>query len=54
MKITDISVTLLANPDLDPYACDSAQDAVLVEIATDEGSPASEGSMPLPTSSRRS
>jgi hypothetical protein len=34
MKITDISVTLLANPDLDPHACDSAQDAVLVEIAT--------------------
>ena len=37
MKITDISVTLLAHPDLDPNACDSAQNTVLVQIATDEG-----------------
>lgn len=37
MKITDIEVTLLANPDLDPAACDSAQDAALVRVHTDEG-----------------
>jgi L-alanine-DL-glutamate epimerase-like enolase superfamily enzyme len=37
MKITDIEVTLLANPDLDPLACDSAQDAALVRVHTDAG-----------------
>lgn len=37
MKIIDIEVTLLANPDLDPLACDSAQDAALVRVHTDEG-----------------
>lgn len=37
MKITDIEVTLLANPDLDPLACDSAQDAALLRMHTDEG-----------------
>lgn len=37
MKITDIEVTLLANADLDPLACDSAQDAALVRIHSDEG-----------------
>lgn len=37
MKITDIEITILQNPDLDPAACDSAQDAVLVEIHTDAG-----------------
>jgi L-alanine-DL-glutamate epimerase-like enolase superfamily enzyme len=37
MKITEIEVTLLANPDLDPLACDSAQDAALVRVYTDEG-----------------
>lgn len=37
MKITNIDVTLLANPDLDPLACDSAQDAALIRVETDEG-----------------
>ena len=37
MKITDIDVTILENPDLDPLACDSAQDAALVRVTTDEG-----------------
>jgi len=37
MKITDVETIVLANPDLDPTACDSAQDAVVVRVSTDEG-----------------
>jgi L-alanine-DL-glutamate epimerase-like enolase superfamily enzyme len=37
MRISEIDVTVLANPDLDPLACDSAQDAALVRIHADEG-----------------
>jgi L-alanine-DL-glutamate epimerase-like enolase superfamily enzyme len=37
MKITDIEAIVLANPDVDPLACDSAQDAVVVQVHTDEG-----------------
>jgi L-alanine-DL-glutamate epimerase-like enolase superfamily enzyme len=37
MKITDVETIVLANPDLDPSACDSAQDAVVVRVSTDEG-----------------
>jgi L-alanine-DL-glutamate epimerase-like enolase superfamily enzyme len=37
VKITHVEATVLANPDLDPLACDSAQDAVVVRISTDEG-----------------
>jgi L-alanine-DL-glutamate epimerase-like enolase superfamily enzyme len=37
MKITALEAIVLANPEVDPLACDSAQDAVLVRIHTDEG-----------------
>jgi L-alanine-DL-glutamate epimerase-like enolase superfamily enzyme len=37
MKITEIEAVVLANPDVDPLACDSAQDAVIVLIHSDEG-----------------
>jgi L-alanine-DL-glutamate epimerase-like enolase superfamily enzyme len=37
LKITDIEAIVLANPDADPLACDSAQDAVIVQIHTDDG-----------------
>jgi L-alanine-DL-glutamate epimerase-like enolase superfamily enzyme len=37
MRITQVEAIVLANPDVDPLACDSAQDAVVVRIHTDEG-----------------
>jgi L-alanine-DL-glutamate epimerase-like enolase superfamily enzyme len=37
MKITALEAIVLANPDVDPLACDSAQDAVVVRVHTDEG-----------------
>jgi L-rhamnonate dehydratase len=37
MKITEVEAIVLANPEVDPLACDSAQDAVVVRIRTDEG-----------------
>lgn len=37
MKITAIDALLLVNPEIDPAACDSAQDTVIVRIETDEG-----------------
>lgn len=37
MRITQVEAIVLANPNVDPLACDSAQDAVVVRIHTDEG-----------------
>jgi L-alanine-DL-glutamate epimerase-like enolase superfamily enzyme len=37
VQITALEAIVLANPDVDPLACDSAQDAVVVRIHTDEG-----------------
>ena len=37
MRITEVEAIVLANPDVDPLACDSAQDAVVVRVHTDEG-----------------
>jgi L-alanine-DL-glutamate epimerase-like enolase superfamily enzyme len=37
MKITDITVTALADPRRDAEACDSSQEVVLVQVYTDEG-----------------
>jgi L-alanine-DL-glutamate epimerase-like enolase superfamily enzyme len=37
MKITGLEAIVLANPDVDPLACDSSQDAVVVRVHTDEG-----------------
>lgn len=37
MKITELEAIVLANPDVDPLACDSAQDAVVVRVHTDDG-----------------
>lgn len=37
MRITQVEAIVLANPNIDPLACDSAQDAVIVRIHTDEG-----------------
>ncbi len=37
MRITRVEAIVLANPEVDPLACDSAQDAVVVCVHTDEG-----------------
>ena len=37
MRITQVEAIVLANPDVDPLACDSAQDAVVVRVHTDVG-----------------
>jgi L-alanine-DL-glutamate epimerase-like enolase superfamily enzyme len=37
VKITALEAIVLANPNVDPLACDSAQDAVVVRVHTDEG-----------------
>lgn len=37
MRITQLEAIVLANPDVDPLACDSAQDAVVVRIAQTRG-----------------
>jgi len=37
MRITDVSCEVLLVPDVNPDACDSAQDTVVVEVRTDEG-----------------
>ena len=37
MKIINIEALVLANPDVDPLACDSSQDTVVVLVHTDEG-----------------
>jgi L-alanine-DL-glutamate epimerase-like enolase superfamily enzyme len=37
VKITELEAIVLANPDVDPLACDSAQDAVVVRVHTDDG-----------------
>src|SRR5438876_256651 len=37
MTITDVTCTVVAVPDCNPNACDSAQDTIIVEVHTDEG-----------------
>jgi L-alanine-DL-glutamate epimerase-like enolase superfamily enzyme len=37
VRITEVEAIVLANPQVDPVACDSAQDAVVVRIHSDEG-----------------
>ncbi len=37
MRITDVTCTVLAIPDCNAEACDSAQDTIVVEVHTDEG-----------------
>ena len=37
MRITDVTCTVLAIPDCNVDACDSAQDTIVVEVHTDEG-----------------
>lgn len=37
MKITDVTCTVLAIPECNADACDSAQDTIVVEVHTDEG-----------------
>lgn len=37
MKITDVEAIVVANPRLDDALCDSAQDAVIIRVRTDEG-----------------
>lgn len=37
MRITDLEAIVLVNPDVDPDACDSAQETAVVLIHTDEG-----------------